>query len=289
MASASSALGNLEKETYQCKYGEMAKLNHLNYSQWRRDIEFFLQAEQALSIVLGEEVRPQGPSTKSNDFDKRAGIGAAIIHASCETSVKAYLHGLRDPHAMWEELKAKLDTANSRAGRTAILRKFNQLRPASDISVADYITQHLECSKELSGTEQAIPKETFISHLLTTLPKSFDSIIDIITHRPEAEQTTNCAISTLIEWEVSNRTRKTEAESTKTPSPATALTIYASRGFRGRGNFTSRNTFGRSRQHSRRSSFRTPPYTRGGGPASGPTCWYCLRPGHRQDDCDLRK
>ena len=127
MASVSSALGNLEKGTYRCKYGEMAKLNHLNYSQWRRDIEFFLQAEQALSIVLGEEVRPQGPSTKSNDFDKQAGIGAASIHVSCETSVKAYLHGLRDPHAMWEELKAKLDTANSHAGRTAILQKFNQL------------------------------------------------------------------------------------------------------------------------------------------------------------------
>ena len=222
MASASSALGNLEKGTYQCKYGEMAKLNHLNSSQWRRDIEFFLQVKQALSIVLGEEVRPQGPSTKSNDFDKWAGIGAAIIHASCETSVKAYLHGLRDPHAMWEELKAKLDTANSRAGRTAILRKFNQKSPASDISVADYITQLLECSKELSGTQQAIPKETFISHLLTTLPKSFDSIVDIITNHPEAEQTTHCVISTLIEWEVSNHTRKTKAESTKTPSPAMA-------------------------------------------------------------------
>jgi len=120
--------------------------------------------------------------TNTNNFDKHAGIGAAIIHASCESSVKAYLHGLRDPHAMWEELKAKLDTANSRAGRTAILWKFNQLRPTLNTSVADYITQLLECSKELSGTEQAIPKETFISHVQTTLPKSFDSIIDIITH-----------------------------------------------------------------------------------------------------------
>ena len=229
MASASSALGNLEKGTYRCKYGEMAKLNHLNYSQLRRDIEFFLQAEQVLSIVLGEEVRPKGPSTKSNDFDKWAGIGAAIIHASYQTSVKAYLHGLRDPQAMWEELKVKLNTANTRARRTAILRKFNQQRPASDICVADYINQLLECSKELSGTVQAIPKEKFISNLLTTLPKSFDPIIDIITHRPEAEQTTDCVISTLIQWEVSNRTRKTEAESTKTTSPATTLTTYARR------------------------------------------------------------
>ena len=183
----------------------------------------------------------------------------------------------------------KLDTANSGAGRTAILEKFNQLSPASEISVAHYITQLLECSKELSGTELGIPKETFISHLLPTLPKSFDSIIDIITHHPEAEQTTDCVISTMIEWEVSNRTRKTEGESTKTTSPATALTTYASTGFPGRGNVTTRNTFGRSRQPSRRSSFHTQPSTRSGGPASGPTCWYCLCSGNRQDDCDLGK
>ena len=288
MSFSSSIISNLEKGTYHCKYGETAKLNHLNYTQWRRDIEFFLQAEQALSIVLGEESCPQGPSTNASDFDKRAGIGAAIIHASCESLVKAYLHGLRDPHVMWEELKVKLDTANSRAGRTAILRKFNQLRPASNSSVADYITQLLECSKELSGTEQAIPKETFISHLLTTLPKSFDSIIDIITYRPEAEQTADRVISTLVEWEASNRTRKTETEPTKPTSPTTALVTYSGRRFRGRGSFIPRGTFDRSRQQNR-SSFRAPPYSHRGSLATGSTCWYCLRPGHRQDSCDLRK
>jgi len=189
---------------------------------------------------------------------------------------------------MWEELKAKLDTANSWAGRTAILLKFNQLCPASNSSDADYITQLLECSKELSGTEQAIPNETFISHLLTTRPKSFDSIINIITHRPEEEQTADCVISTLIEWEASNRTRKTETEPTKLTSPATALATYAGRRFRGRVSFTQRSTFDRSHQQNR-SSFRSPPYSYRGRPATGSTCWYCLRPGYRQDSCDLRK
>jgi len=186
-------------------------------------------------------------------------------------------------------LRTKLDTIKSRAGRTAILRKCNQLRPASDFSVADYITRLLECSKELSGTEQAIPQETFISHLLTTPPKSFDSIIDIITHRREVEQTTNRVISTPIEWEASNRTRKTETELTKSNAPATALATYTSRGFRGKGNFTTRNsTFNRSRLQ-RRSSVPNSSSYRRGGPASRPTCWYCLRPGHRQDNCDLRR
>ena len=89
-----------EKGVYRCKYGETGKLNHLNYSQWCRDIQFLLQAEQALPIVLGEEVRPERRNANTSDFDRRTGIAAAMIHASCEDSVKAYLHNMRDPHTM---------------------------------------------------------------------------------------------------------------------------------------------------------------------------------------------
>ena len=54
-----SGLGyNGDQMMYRCKYGETSKLTHYNYARWKRDIEFFLQAESALSIVLGDEVQP---------------------------------------------------------------------------------------------------------------------------------------------------------------------------------------------------------------------------------------
>ena len=114
---------------YHCKYGETNKLTHYNYARWKRDIEFFLQAESALGIVLGDEVHPGGRGAGGTEFDKRSGKAAAMINASCHGSVKTYINGMRDPHLMWEELRTKLDTSNTRAGRTAILRHFNQLRP----------------------------------------------------------------------------------------------------------------------------------------------------------------
>jgi hypothetical protein len=40
---------------YRCKYGETTKLTQYNYHKWRRDMEFFLQAEEALSIALGDK------------------------------------------------------------------------------------------------------------------------------------------------------------------------------------------------------------------------------------------
>jgi len=35
---------NRDQMMYRCEYGETGKLTHYNYSRWKRDIEFFLQA-----------------------------------------------------------------------------------------------------------------------------------------------------------------------------------------------------------------------------------------------------
>ena len=174
---------NGDQMMYHCKYGEMSKLTHYNYARWKRDIEFFLQAESALGIVLGDEVHPgAGRGSGGPEFDRKSGKAAAMINASCHSSVKTYINGMRDPNLMWEELKTKLDTSNTRAGRTAILRYFNQLRPNPGSSIAEYITILLDCRQELKGSEQAIQDETFITHLVTTLPAECNSIVDIITY-----------------------------------------------------------------------------------------------------------
>ena len=147
---------------YRWKYGETNKLTHSNYASWRRDVEFFLQAESALSIVLGDEENPGGRG--AIDFQRRSGKAAAMINASCHSSIKTYLNGMRDPAEMWGELKSKLDTANTRAGRTAILRHFNQLRPLPNTTIAEYITRLLDSRQQLEGSEQAITDETFLTH-----------------------------------------------------------------------------------------------------------------------------
>jgi len=280
----------MEKGVYRCKYGETGKLNHLNYSQWCRDIQFLLQAERALPIVLGEEVRPEGRNANASDFDQRSGIGAAMIHASCEDSVKAYLYGMRDPRVMWLELKDKLDTVNSRAGRTALLRRFNQLRPTPNQSISTYITELLSCSKELAGSEQEIPKETFVSHLLTTLPKEFDSIIDIITHRPAEEQSTDRVIATLIEWESINQTRRTgtpqSTNSSSTMLAPAALVTYSPSAIGGRPRYPAKF---RNQPAYRRPSYNRNVNSRTLRKANTSSCWYCLKSGHQLNGCWLRQ
>ena len=103
--------------------------------------------------------------------------------------------------------------SNTRAGRTAILRHFNQLRTNPGSSIAEYITLLLDCRQELEGSEQAIQDETFITHLVTTLPVECNLIIDIITHQAIECQTIDYVIATLVEWEISRRNRRLEVGS----------------------------------------------------------------------------
>jgi len=281
---AGSGLGyNGDQMMYRCKYGETSKLTHYNYSRWKRDIEFFLQAESALGIVLGDEIHPgAGRGAGGSEFDRKSGKAAAMINASCHSSVKTYINGMRDPHLMWEELKTKLDTSNTRAGRTAILRHFNQLRPNPGSSIAEYITLLLDCRQELEGSEQAIQDETFITHLVTTLPAECNSIVDIITHQPIERQTIDYVIATLVEWETSRRNRKLEVGSN-----ASAGTTM-----------TSGNALNVSSQHGRSWSFvRSWPKRKPRASFASPrsitpgsvTCWYWNKKGHQQANCFTKR
>ena len=62
-----------EGDIYKCKYGETRKLTAKNWHQWSRDMEFFLQAEDSLEIVLGMEEVPEKNSESYAHYRKRQG------------------------------------------------------------------------------------------------------------------------------------------------------------------------------------------------------------------------
>ena len=131
-------------------------------------------------------------------------------------SVKLYIRHITDARKMWKTLAEKLDTTATRAGRCGLLRQFHALRPATSakppFGVTEYINQLTEYSNRLEGSEQAIPEEMFIAHLTTTLPETCKNIVDIILHQPAEEQTLTKVISTLVEWEQSQETRRSANE-----------------------------------------------------------------------------
>jgi len=181
-------------------------------------MELFLGAEEALLIVIEAEEYPEdGDNTEVNSWNKRIAKAAAMINVACHISIKPYIRHLTDARTMWKTLAEKLDTTASRAGRCTLLRQFHALRPTllskSPFGVTEYINQLSKYRNRLEGSEQAISDETFIAHLTTTLPESFKNIINIILPEPAEEQTLTKVISTLVEWELSEESRRSAHES----------------------------------------------------------------------------
>ena len=301
---------------FKYKWGETPKLTQSNYDQWRPDMELFLGAEEALLIVIEAEEYPEdGDNTEVNSWNKRIAKAAAMINVACHISTKPYIRHLTNARSMWKTLAEKLDTTASRAGRCSLLRQFHALRPTSlsksPFRVTEYINQLSEYRNCLEGSEQAISDETFIAHLTTTLPESFKNIVDIILHQPAQEQTLTKVISTLVEWELSEESRRSAHESNQTTSSQSpiASSTPISRALYTRSKLRTsshqryhsfhshvRPSFARTRGRVTTSSGRFRP--RGSHYGFGREnineglnqrqCWYCGRKGHIQKDCFRR-
>lgn len=195
---------------YRSKYGETPKLTHDNYHQWHQAMEPFLQAVGAYDIVVGDEDPPAGARALA-EYNMRVGKVRSMIHAACSPGVRVYLAGIKDPRVMWETLKEKVDTTASRTGQTALVKQFYKLKPDSS-GISNYVTKPLELRTELADTERVINDEAFTTHLLASLPDSFNSIVDII-HNKSEDQTVDQIITTLIKWEKAQKARKEEVRS----------------------------------------------------------------------------
>ena len=80
---------------------------------------------------------------------------------------------------MWTLLAKKLNTVTSRDGRMATLHQFSRSRPVPGKPITEYISTLLYLRDILSGTKEPITDSAFISHVLMTLPASFDTFSNI--------------------------------------------------------------------------------------------------------------
>jgi len=213
---------------YRSKYGEFPKLNHLNYSQWRKHVEVILRAEDAFELTIGNENAPaDNQQVRLAEYRRRKGKAIPLIFGSCTTSAQQYLQGLTDPEEMWTLLGEKLNTVASRAGRMAMLRQFSRARPVPGKLITEYISILLYFRDLLSGTEEPITELAFISHILMTLSATFDTFSDILL----GQRTVDELIVKIKETEDTLNARQTDYRSTDISSTLTspkALTAHAS-------------------------------------------------------------
>jgi len=202
---------------------------------------------------------------------------------------------MEDPTEIWAILKEKLDLASSRTGQLALVRTFHMLRPLdSDTSINQYIARLMESRTQLAGTNEEISDTRLVSHILTTLPASYESIINTITFAPLEQQTLDNVVNTLSEAEKNRNNLLSASSASSSLTSGSALGAYSGesggdrRDRRGRGGNGRYGTRGRSRSRSRHHTHsRTPGRGHGIHKSTVDTrgCWHCGNAGHKRSEC----
>ena len=279
---------------YRTKYGSTPKLTSFNYRQWARSIQIFLRAENALAITFGEEPEPPVQQIqRRSDWIMREGKALAIIYNSCTMITQEHVEDVQGARAMWDMLKDKFNSNNSRAGQLEVRRSFNQSRVQSGQTIENYVALLLRYRKTLAGTNNSISDETFKAHLLSTLPKDYDNYVDILMEQ-EDQHTIDSLVQRLLEREKTLQSWQGEnvsgsaltARYLRNPQTMSHSTALVSRVAPAIGRGWSINP---GREVSNRRLWRT---KRGGGRSSSSrwagreiVCWYCGKAGHRRSEC----
>ena len=202
----------------------------------------------------------------SIDFAKRAGKAASIINSTLSSGVEFYVKDTIDPREMWEILRNKLTLVDNWGLQRTLKRDFYKTYYDGKEPITTYINRLRVFQQQLQGTNNEVSNDELVNRIMTSLPTSWEPRLITLDNRRDL---------TLDDQERALRSH--EAKIADIPTPATealAITRYSQRG-RGRGHH------GRSR---------------GGRPGdrrvsenSTRSCWYCLKAGHSQNDCFMKK
>jgi hypothetical protein len=270
-------------ETYHSKYGDAPKLTTTNYHAWSKSITYILRAAQAWRIITGEELPPEAPTANANNtardryedkrdrYNSRYDIAAATIYQSCSTTLQGYIAVDSNPQEMWQTLKDRVDNTSNNDGPTLLRERLHKERFNGEGSISTFISKVLTYREQLAHTTQALTDNEIVSHLITNLPSSWRIIRTIISNQPAASKTLNYTINALVNYETELQDDKNEEQ----PATNALVATTGHKQSRGQGGWSQgRGRIEKPSRNPERNQVR---------------CWYCLRPGHKERDCRLKK
>jgi len=276
------ALTYSEPAFNKTRWGNIPKLAHDNYDEWKSDMIVILSPMKAYAIVTGEnpELQPLDFDHNDNydDWKAKEAKAALMIRLSCSPEVWLIVKGIPNPHDIWNTLETSLDTAGSYTGRQDILRQFMASRPKEDEPLKTYFTKLSNYRIQLDHTDNAVTNRDFRTQIFTSLPSQYAMILIVLKHRsplPTPEE----AMHDLLEEETTASLTKELGDASTGATLLTQRGSYRGCGYGGRGGRGGRGGLGGCCGHS------------GHGGSSGTKdsheskCTYCKIDSHTTDAC----
>jgi len=265
-----SLIASSELAVNKTRWGDIARLTHVNYNQWKDNMILVLSAMRAYAIVTGDDPEPQPLDfdhvDNYDDWKVWEAEAACIIRLSCSPEVWCINKGIRNPHDMWNTPETSLDTAGPSISRQDILRQFRACWPKEDEPLKAYFTKLRNYRIQLDHTDDAITNQDCSTQSFTSLPSQYAMISIVLKHRRPLPTSEEAMHDLLEEQTTVSLTNELEDASTG----ATLLSRYG--GYRGQG---------KGCECGGRNS--------GTGDSHESKCLYCKIDSHTTDACRKRR
>jgi gag-polypeptide of LTR copia-type len=274
------------------KNGRVPLLTTTNYKPWSVAIRHILDSVSCWEIVDGTERAPPAPGNngspaareKHADYKKRKSTACSLLYSSCSIDLQGHINDIWEPKTIWETLSKQADESKQRGGPILLRRQLQLEKYNGEGPVSAYVSRILSYRDRLAHTPQKLSKDEVIAYVLIGLPESWSTISTIIENQPLETQTLDSVVNTLNTHERKLATQATQA----TQATKAANSTEQSKALMVR-HQKRKNT----RQHGGRSSKPFKSQDKDSDEDEDDDdeieCWYCLKKGHMEKDCRLKK
>lgn len=157
------------------------RLNCFNWSSWKYRMELILLKDQ-----LHDMITQPKPEPTPGDWEKKDGQARAMIGLALENDQLCHVMGARTAKDMWDALKSYHER-DSLTNKIHIMRRLFTMQMEEGGNLAEHLVQLSELVQRLVAMGEDLKEHWVIAVLLSSLPRSYDTLITALETRPETE------------------------------------------------------------------------------------------------------
>lgn len=181
---------NTEKE----KEKVLVLLNNTNYFYWKFRMENILKKAGLWSVTSNAPPTPITEKWKTQDEAAAAEICLLIERNQCN-----HVRGCKTAKETWDKLKSYHEKSTL-SNKVQLMRKICNMKLEEDGDMQDHIFSMMESFEQLVGMGgENISENWIVAMLLSSLPRSYDTLITALETRPEGDLTQSLVQSKLLE------------------------------------------------------------------------------------------
>lgn len=171
----------------------IAKLSNENYFLWKYKMEMLLVKEGLWNVIEEAKPDPVTPAWTRKDNEARAFISLLV----CDNQLN-HVRKATSALEAWNSLKNYHEKA-SLSNKVRLMREICGLKLSENGNAEVHISTMEDLFEKLGALGEKLSDNWVVAMLLSSLPKSYDTLITALETRPEADLTLSLVQSKLLE------------------------------------------------------------------------------------------